>query len=698
MELDRFLICGLGSLGQHCVANLKTFGVTVSAVDLIQPDDWEVPNLPNLLEKLLIGDCCTAGVLDRAGVRLCRAILLVTQNERVNLEAALTARVINPDIRLVIRSDKQNLNQLLGHQLGNFAAFEPTQLSATAFALAAFGEELLGFFRLGEYRFQIIKQQITPDHYWCDKRCIHELNTRTRQVLRHISADQANLPLDGWSETDSPYSPSAQFYTWLPNTTIRAGDIVVTITAEPELKNSPKSQPRRSGWQFGRCWRRIRQIKGWREAQRSLLRLWRSGSENQIRRVAMLCGMTVLILCVGGVLLFRLHYPNPNQDLTLLDAFYATMVLLLGGYGDLFSDLPPTEKIPWWLRLFSLGLTLAGTAFIGVLYALLTEKLLTLKFQFLTRRPPVPQQAHVVVIWLGRVGQQVATLLQELKQPIVGVTQPELEPHIVPQMPLITGNIANALTNANLSTAKSVVAVSEDEVQNLEMGLMAHRVNPDCRLIIRTYDQRFSDKVAQLFPYAQVLCASALSAEAFAAAAFGENVVSLFRLYFQTILVTQYTIEAKDTLNGLLISEIAYGYGVEPILHQRSATDPPKAMPSSDIRLQAGDRLFVLASIRGLRRIEQGQLAERHWLIKVEAALTHDARFDGAGEIACITGCDIGAAREFMAHLPSVFPQRLYRHQALRLVRRLIKLRVKAQVLPVTPNSEWDGKAMQFRG
>ena len=111
-------------------------------------------------------------------------------------------------------------------------------------------------------------------------------------------------------------------------------------------------------------------------------------------------------------------------------------------------------------------------------------------------------------------------------------------------------------------------------------------------------------------------------------------------------------------------------------------------MPSSDIRLQASDRLFVLASIRGLRRIEQGQLAERQWQIKVEKALTQEARFDGAGEIACITGCDIGFARDLMTRLPRVLPQRLYRHQALRLVRRLVKLRVKAEVLPVASRPE----------
>lgn len=42
---------------------------------------------------------------------------------------------------------------------------------------------------------------------------------------------------------------------------------------------------------------------------------------------------------------------------TWADAAYATVVLLLGGYGDLFSEFSLSVPIPWWLRLFSLILT-----------------------------------------------------------------------------------------------------------------------------------------------------------------------------------------------------------------------------------------------------------------------------------------------------------------------------------------------------
>jgi len=679
---DRFLVCGLGSLGQHCVAHLKTFGVLVSAVDINPPQQWEVSHLPELLEQLLIGDCCHSEILEKAGVSHCRAVLLVTENERVNLEAALTARVLNPTIRLVVRSDKANLNELLGLQLPNFVAFEPTQLAAPAFALSAYSDELIGFFQVGQVHFRVRKQIVHRHHPWRNRRCLYELESRQRQVLRHIPA---NRPMP---EISHFHSPSEQFYTWLPNTTLREGDEVVTVEATLDASTTSFQRRRRYRWSWRELGQALRQFRGWPDIKRALVQFWQVSYREQIRRVALLCGITVAGLCILSTILMLATGVSP----TLMDAFYATAGLLLGGYTELFSQFALEQPLPWWLPGFSLIMTLAGTALIGVLYALLTEKLLTLQFEFLTRRPPVPKENHVVVIALGRVGRRVVSLLQELNQVVVGITRQAANGESLPQLPLIVGELNQLLDKANIETAKSVVAVSEDEMLNLEMGLMAYRANPRCRLIIRTYDQLFSDKVARLFPYAQVLCSSALSAEAFAGAAFGENVVGLFRLYHQTVLVTQYEITPEDTLQGLLLSEVAYGYGVVPLWYQRAGQTSPTIMPMEDLRLQVGDRLVVLSTIRGLRRIEQGQMAVKWWRVRIDGVQTVDARFQGANELALISGCDLALAREFMHHLPGVFPMPLYRHQALRLVRLLLRSQVKAQViapvdLPLSPHS-----------
>lgn len=145
-------------------------------------------------------------------------------------------------------------------------------------------------------------------------------------------------------------------------------------------------------------------------------------------------------------------------------------------------------------------------------------------------------------------------------------------------------------------------------------------------------------------------------------------------------MVTQYGIEAGDTLVGYLLSEVAYGYGVVPLWHQR-AGKAATVMPSEDLLLQPGDRLVLLATIRGLRRIEQHEVAPKRWQLRVEQALTPEAIFEGAAELSLVSGYDLGKTREFMARLPAVFPAKLYRHQALRLVRLLNLAQVKVQMM-----------------
>ncbi|HAJ62656.1 MAG TPA: potassium transporter TrkA, partial [Cyanobacteria bacterium UBA8543] len=181
----------------------------------------------------------------------------------------------------------------------------------------------------------------------------------------------------------------------------------------------------------------------------------------------------------------------------------------------------------------------------------------------------------------------------------------------------------------------------------------------------------------------QVLCGVALSAEVFAAAAYGENVLSLFRFLNQTVLVAEYKIEAGDTLNGLILAEIAYGYGVVPILYQKNARESPTFMPSDNIRLIVGDRLIVLATSHSHRRIEWAELAPRNWQVHIEAILIPDTVFDGAREIAQISGVTMETARDLMHHLPATLHQPLYKHQAQSLVRKLSKLQIRAHLIPI---------------
>lgn len=669
-QLDHVLVCGLGSLGEHCVINLKRFGVQVSAIEQSPPPTWEIPDLATALTGLVVGDCRQVETLKQAGIDRCRAILLVTNDEQVNLEAAFAARLLNPQVRVVVRSAKQGLNRLLAEHLQNYVAFEPTQLSADAFAVAALGNDTLGFFQLEGEFLRVTRQRIAPGHPWCNQRQVQDLNTRRRRVLAH------------WP---SGHPISEHFYQWDPETLIRAGDTLIAIETEADRRSPSDRHLAPAIWPqqvIAYVQELLAAPQPLAHLRQQIYALWQQGAAHQIQQVVIVCGLTIVSLLFLGTTLIYQYFPHP---ISRYEAFQATVVLLLGGYGDVFGGVELTDPLPRWLQSFSLGLTLIGTIFVGVVYALLTEKLLTAKFQFLARRPPVPTQGHTVIIGLGRVGQQVATRLQQFKQPLVGVHTSPLPADTLPQMPLvISQEMTQALLKLNLMTAKSVVAVTGDELANLEAVLTARAAHATANLVIRTYNRRFAENIGRLFPDAQVLCASELAAQAFATAAFGENVLTLLCFDRSTILVTEYKVETHDTLNQRLLAEVAYGYGVIPILHQRSG-QTATLLPKDDLRLQTDDRLIVLATIEGLQRIEQGNLLPRQWYVRIDrlplgadrSILEEEARTI----VALITGCRINEAIALMQHSPGTLPLPLYRHQAQRLVKRLRRAGFQAQVV-----------------
>jgi hypothetical protein len=69
--------------------------------------------------------------------------------------------------------------------------------------------------------------------------------------------------------------------------------------------------------------------------------------------------------------------------------------------------------------------------------------------------------------------------------------------------------------------------------------------------------------------------------------------------------------------------------------------------------------------------------------VRVEKVLSADAAFEGGAAIARISGCEVSRARTLINNLPSTLEMPLYKHQALRLVRELSKLRVQAHLVPV---------------
>ncbi|GAB4158350.1 MAG: potassium channel protein [Cyanobacteria bacterium J069] len=668
-RVDHFVVCGLGSLGQYCVYNLRRFAtgdsaVSVTAIDRQQPPEWEIDNLPDLLtEGLLIGDCRDQAILLKAGIQHCRTALVVTSNETVNIEAAIAIRQLNPDVRLVVRSSRQTLNELLKHHLGNFSAYDPMEMPALAFAMAGLQVGLLGSFNIGETRLQVVEQIVQPrDPRFEDSRAMLQ-HKKSYRLLSHRPTNQAGITLD------------RVFYQWQVDTRIRAGDSIayVEIADSPRQDAQPTDRGRLSRWQARlQDMFRERPAEWWHRMQ-----AWIAAS--QTRQLIGAGLLTALVLWVLGATMLKATVP----ELSWTKAIASGAVLLLGGYGDVFGGLEE-DPIPGWVYFISLLITLISLLFVLGVVGMIADNLLSARFSFLQRRSPVPQQGHVVLVGLGRVGQRVTDWLRAFRQPFVVLSDVTENLALFPQTPILIGNPIHQIHQANLATAKSLVLVTDDQILNLEVALMARevvrQVQQPLQLVIRSYNQRFSTSLASLIPDARVMTASALAAEAFVGSAFGENILSLFRLNGQTILVTEFWVEADDTLIGKLLSQVAYGYGVVPIFYQREGDrmtfdHSESLMPSETWRLQAGDRLVVLSSIDGLRRIERGQMRPpRTWRLTAGKPLNRGNLSEIGTTLHRISGLNLNTANTFAQTLPGTIDLSLYDYPAHALLTELRKL------------------------
>ncbi|MGC1307050.1 MAG: NAD-binding protein [Phormidesmis sp.] len=666
-DKDHFIVCGLGSLGQQSVLNLKKFDhdpfeVHITAIDQRKIETWEIDDLPGYLAAPpFVGDCRREDILRAAGITESRAILIVTSDESTNVECAIAARRLNPHIQIILRSSRHSLNALLERQLGKFVALDATELPAMTFALAGLGDDTVSVFTIGRHRFRVIERIICAGDPRFDQQPVQHLHQGLFRLLDLNPVESPQQPL-GWATT-----ASSVFHRWQPHVRVKPGDRVAYIQIDQAPETIKKSK---NPLVLMRALIEDLRPDDWQKRLSNL----RKSSEESIGRVVAIALLTAIVLWIAGTLLLKFNV----EGLEWVKAISLGAILLLGGYGDVFGGFS-SPVTPGWVQLVCLVITLTSIMVVLGVLGLVAERILNSRFDFLQKRPRIPRSNHVVVVGLGRIGRKVTSLLIELNQPMVAVDARPHPPELLTQVPLLIGNVLEELPAANLATAKSIIAVTDDQMLNLEIALLASEktLNRSSAFspVVRTRSQTFNDNLAAMMPQAKAFCPYALSAEAFAGAAFGENIIGLFRLSKQTILITEYAIQPGDTLSGRAVAQIAYGYGVVPILREtRDAAGKlcTVLLPTDEQVLLPGDRLFILSSINGLRRIERGErTSAREWRLSSDRPVSSTTLPDAVQLLAKLTDCNLDQARSFVNQLPTTIDMKLYDYQAARLIQAL---------------------------
>ncbi len=130
------VVCGIGRVGYRVITELIELGESVVAVNATQ-DEEMLALLRGLNVPLIIGDARRSQTLIYAGVQRAAAIVVCTSDELTNLDIALDARELNPNIKVVLRMFDDKLAERVSRGFHIRTAFSTSALAAPVFAVAA---------------------------------------------------------------------------------------------------------------------------------------------------------------------------------------------------------------------------------------------------------------------------------------------------------------------------------------------------------------------------------------------------------------------------------------------------------------------------------------------------------------------------------------------------------------------------------
>lgn len=162
------VVCGLGHVGSRVVESLRNAGAEIIGVE--QHGTLDTAGRVRAMGITVIeGDIRQTEVLRRAGITRARAVVICTDNDMANLEAAFHCRELNPTIRLIVRLFDAELARRVKASFNIDEAFSASALAAPIFAGAALEVEVDRTFSIGDDVLSVSRLTVASDGKLCGR-------------------------------------------------------------------------------------------------------------------------------------------------------------------------------------------------------------------------------------------------------------------------------------------------------------------------------------------------------------------------------------------------------------------------------------------------------------------------------------------------------------------------------------------------
>ncbi|MEI8412906.1 NAD-binding protein [Kribbella sp. CCNWLY201] len=507
------VVCGSDRTMLRVVTELVGSGERVTAI--VNPASRHYERIGELGAQVMGVRVVSEALLRRAGIDAengrpsnARALVLLDNDDVHNVHTALTARDMDPDLRIVVQMVNPRLGEQLHRLLGDCVVISGPSLAAPAFVSDALEDDELTWLEIGG---------------------------------RRLVAGQADL--------------------------IRGPHIAVladtTSSATPELLPIVSSDPTGDivlGTGVRSVWRTkdVRRA-GWLMALRDIF-------DRRVRRIAAV--MTFLVL-TGTVLT---HYiANPNIDWWRALYLAAGAVTSAGIEDDAFSEAEPWAKVAAVLVQLT-GIVLMALLTAVVVDSLIGARLSRVigGVRGRPRNHVVvcglgTVGARVLEI-LAERGVAVIGVEHDEDSPGVQTAHRLRIPVVIGD-----SSNEETLRQAGVQRAQAVLAITNGDITNLESAMVVRDLNPEARITMRMFDHDLAQRVERRLGLGHSRSVSMLVAPAIAAAVANRRSQVTVPAGRRVLLLTEVTVEPGSVAGGRRLGELDEAGGLR-VLARRDGT------------------------------------------------------------------------------------------------------------------------------
>lgn len=159
---DHIILVGLGTVGWRVFEQLQRFERDLLCIEKDESVKF-VDRVRKTGTTVIVGDPRDDDTLKTANVMEARSIICATSDDLANLEVALDAREMNPEIRVVLRCYDQALARKFQGAFNIHVAFSSAALAAPAFACAALDRAIVNSQYLDSLQVVTLRVEVEAD-------------------------------------------------------------------------------------------------------------------------------------------------------------------------------------------------------------------------------------------------------------------------------------------------------------------------------------------------------------------------------------------------------------------------------------------------------------------------------------------------------------------------------------------------------